>query len=118
MMEYIEGLITIVLDSFEDFFNNLLKPTNKYLQDCFLVSLVFLVVSVVAYLFKMFAFISPLEAGITSLMFLIIWLVDGSNRAKVRSRVSNVKQIGLSRFKSEEDSIDIDETEGEINNEE
>lgn len=119
MAEYIEGLIIIILDSFEEFFNNLLKPTNKYIQDCLLVSLVFFIISIVTYGFNIFAFISPIESSITSFMFIVVWLVDSSNRAKVKDQVSSIKQIGLSKFKSEEeDSISDDIVEGEIEDEE
>ena len=111
-MQYVEGLITLILDSFEEFFNDLLKPTNKYLQECFLVSLVFLAVSVITYGFNLFAFISPLEASINSVMFLIVWLVDGSNRSKVKEQIGKVKEIGMNKlYSSENDKVEL---EGEL----
>ena len=45
-------------------------------------------------------------------MFLIVWLVDGSNRSKVKEQIGKVKEIGMNKlYSSENDKVEL---EGEL----
>lgn len=106
MEEYIELFVVGIFDSLEDFFDAVIVPTSKHIRDSFLVSLVFLAISVICKLIGIWCFVDWAEAVVCCSMLGIVSLVDASTRASVRGfssdlisrskdKLNNIRQKGL-----------------------
>lgn len=110
MMEYIDMVVTYVYDALESFFNDLKKPTNKYIKESLIVSLIFLGFSMLTFFTKVPSFVSPIEAGATTFILGVVYFIDSSNRSKAKMKVLELKR----NIKPESSNQDIEEVQEEL----
>lgn len=110
-MYYLELLITGIMDTLEELFDSISKPTSKHTIYAFVISLGFLIISIVCTITGKFAYLSIPEAITCSVLLAIVALVDGTTRAStlngIKSFYSNVQR----RFASVDNSIDEESNE-------
>lgn len=112
MSEFVNILVTGIVDAIEEFFSALTVPTKRYTLEAFFVSLVFLVASVVAYIFDLFTFVDWQEALTCSILLGIIVLIDTSTRSTIKGNLGKIREVA-SRFSytGEEEEIIEDNDE-------
>jgi hypothetical protein len=110
--EFVNILVTGIVDAIEEFFSALTVPTKRYTLEAFFVSLVFLVASVVAYIFDLFTFVDWQEALTCSILLGIIVLIDTSTRSTIKGNLGKIREVA-SRFSytGEEEEIIEDNDE-------
>ena len=90
-MDILERILEGIMDAIEYFWDGLKQPTAKYTLGAFLVSLVFLVISIVMPLLGIaFQFVSWQEALTCSIILSIIALIDSSNRSLMKKKADLV----------------------------
>lgn len=95
VIDILEILVNTLVDTFEDFFEALIIPTAEFTKDAFLVSLVFLIVSVIMEKLNVMFFVSWKEASSASAIMLVITLIDSSTRNNITKAVNDLKGIDL-----------------------
>lgn len=114
MREFAENLVMGIMDAFEEFFSALTSPTTKFTFDAFLVSLGFLIISILTEVFGIFGFVNWKEAATTSVIMLCIVLIDSTTRISIKQNVQKVLTL-KDRF-SNNRNCEV-ETEEEIEDE-
>lgn len=93
MGEFMRLLVEGILDSIEEFFNALTVPSRRFTFDALLVSLVFIVASIVLPMCGLDTFVSWQEAVTCSVLLLMIVLIDSSARSSIKSSVGKIKAL-------------------------
>ena len=117
--EYLELVITTIVDAIEDFFESLVVPTASFVRETFLVSLAFIPVSVMLENYQFISFVSWQEAVTCSIILLIITLVDSTSRGQLfnamkvikstsSNAIGNVKSKMKSKSEIEEEVYEYD----------
>lgn len=117
--EYLELVITTIVDAIEDFFESLVVPTASFVREAFLVSLAFIPVSVMLENYQLISFVSWQEAVTCSIILLIITLVDSTSRGQLfnamkvikstsSNAIGNVKSKMKSKSEIEEEVYEYD----------
>lgn len=115
MEEFLNILVTGIMDAIEEFFEALTVPSRKYTLYAFFVSLVFLAWSVIALLFNLSTFVNWQEALTCSILLLIIVMIDSSTRSKIANNMKGIKSLA-SRFSYDGDEVEneYDEYDNEV----
>ncbi len=79
------------MDAFEDFFNTVQVPSASYTRDAFIVSIFFCFTSVLFEFLEIFSFVNWYEAVATSVILLILTLIDTNARSQIRTSIKNIK---------------------------
>lgn len=114
MSDFIKYLVEAIMDAIEEFFSALVAPSIAFTFYAFLVSLGFVVWSIVAEIFMLPSFVGWQEAVTCSILLLIIVMIDAGARNSVKKGLQKIKGV-TSRFtytgESEEnkDSIELEE---------
>lgn len=103
MEDVLIRIINIIMDSIEEFFNVIKIPSAKYITDAFLVSLVFLALSVINVFLNFSFFVSWQEALTCSILLLIVMLVDSSTRSSLRKQADNIRGIAAMKLQKQKE---------------
>lgn len=117
MEDFIKTLVYSIIDAIEEFFNALIVPSTRFTFDAFLVSLVFLIWSVISEFTGLPSAVSWMEALTCSILMGIIVLIDSSARSKIKSNIGLLKQYS-SRFVYTGEEEEAEEIQEEVSEDE
>lgn len=106
--EYIRLLVDGVMDSFEEFFDAISVPSAKFTFHAFLVSLIFLPISILCEVFQVLTFVSWQESITCSLILLCVTLVDATTRGEIKKNTQKFRdsaQVQAARFREAEEKF-------------
>lgn len=92
-MEFVNMLVTGVMDAVEEFFSSITAPSTKFTFKAFVYSLVFLAGSIAFEIFDIPCFIQWQEALTCSVLMTIIVLIDTSVRGNIRQGIGKFKEL-------------------------
>lgn len=114
MKDFLLLLVEGIMDAIEEFFNSIVAPSTRFTMNAFLYSLGFTAFSVVAKVCEIPCFVSWQEATTCSVLMLVIVLIDGSARGKVKKSVKVIKEITTKfSYSGEEEELYEEDVEDE-----
>lgn len=112
-MEFVNMLVTGVMDAMEEFFASLTAPSTKFTFNAFIYSLIFLGASVAAELFEIPCFVQWQEALACSLLMGVIVMIDTSVRGNIKDGLSKLKSA-TSRFTYSGENEEYEDSQEEM----
>ena len=91
----VEDTISVIYDSLEEFFDSVEVVYGKRLREIFGITLGFLIMSVLARIFSIYTFITPLEALTAVILVGVILVLDIINQkgiSSLKTKLFNLKE--------------------------
>ena len=105
-------LIIGIMDAIEEFFNSISAPSTKFTFNAFIVSIGFLIWTIIASIFDLFSFVDWAEALTACIILFIIVLVDNGARSSLKASALQLKESASKMlFKQVDDGSDIESDE-------
>lgn len=111
-VEVLKLVVEGIMDALEEFFSALVAPSTKFTFNAFLVSLVFLGLSIVSEIIGVFSFVSWQEALTCSIILSGIVLIDSTARKSIKENLDRVRNIS-SILQNKRNKIEMEEEEYE-----